>query len=75
MRDAYAKFLLMRNVSQQIPGADLYLLKRRGVFKTTAARSGGAAAWRVSTIDLPPDAIAEIDYRFAALKPYVKGDR
>jgi len=72
-RDAYSKFLLMRNVTQQIPGADLYLLKKRGVFKTTAARTGGAAAWKVKTIDLSADEIAEIDYRFAALKPYLRG--
>ena len=71
VRDAYSRFLLMRNVSQQIPGADLYLLKKRGVFKTTAARTGGAAAWTVKTTELSADDIAEIDYRFAALKPYL----
>lgn len=75
VRDAYAQFLLMRNVSQQIPGADLYLLKKRGVFKTTVSRTGGAAAWKVNSVDLPPDAIAEIDYRFAALKPYLRTDQ
>ena len=72
VRDAYSKFLLMRNVAQQIPGADLYLLKKRGVFKTMAARTGGAAAWKVKTFELAPDEIAEIDFRFAALKPYLK---
>jgi|SRR5262245_2081161 len=72
VRDAYSKFLLMRNVSQQIPGADLYLLKKRGVFKTMATRTGGAAAWKVKTFELAPDEIAEIDFRFAALKPYLK---
>ena len=72
VRDAYGRFLLMRNLSQQIPGVDLYLLKKRGVFKTTAFRTGGAAAWKVNSIELSPDAIAEVEYRFAALKPYVK---
>ena len=71
VRDAFSAFLLMRNVSQQIPGADLYLLKKRGVFKATASRTGGAAAWTVKTIDLKADEIAEIDYRFAALAPYL----
>jgi dihydrodipicolinate synthase/N-acetylneuraminate lyase len=71
-RDGYSRFLLMRNISQQIPGADLYLLKKRGVFKTTATRSGGAAAWTVKTINLSPDEMAEIDDRFATLKPYLK---
>jgi len=72
VREAYSKFLLMRNVSQQIPGADLYLLKKRGVFKTTATRTGGAAAWKVKTFDLSAEEIAEVDYRFAALTPYLK---
>jgi dihydrodipicolinate synthase/N-acetylneuraminate lyase len=72
VRDAYAKFLLMRNAAQQIPGADLYLFKKRGVFKTTVSRTGGAAAWKAVHADLAPDAIAEIDFRFEALKPYLK---
>jgi len=72
VRDAYSKFLLMRNVAQQIPGADLYLLKKRGVFKTLATRTGGAAAWKAKTFELAADEIAEVDYRFAALKPYLK---
>ena len=71
VRDGYSKFLLMRNVAQQIPGADLYLLKKRGVFKTMAARTGGAAAWKVKVTELTADEIAEIDYRFAALAPYL----
>ena len=71
VRDAYSRFLLMRNVAQQIPGADLYLLKKRGIFKTMAARTGGAAAWKVTIAELAADAIAEIDDRFAALAPYL----
>lgn len=71
-RDAYARFLLMRNVSQQIPGADLYLFKKRGIFKTTATRTGGAAAWTVRTFELGADEIAEIEYRFLALAPYLE---
>jgi dihydrodipicolinate synthase/N-acetylneuraminate lyase len=72
VREAYSAFLLMRNVSQQIPGTDLHLLKKRGVFKTTATRTGGAAAWKVKTFDLTAEEIAEVDYRFAALTPYLK---
>jgi dihydrodipicolinate synthase/N-acetylneuraminate lyase len=72
VRDAYGKFLLMRNLSQQVPGVDLYLLKKRGVFKTTAFRTGGAAAWKVNSIELSPDAVAEVEYRFAAVRPYLK---
>jgi dihydrodipicolinate synthase/N-acetylneuraminate lyase len=72
LREAYGRFLLMRNLSQQIPGADLYLFRKRGIFKTMATRTGGAEAWKLKIVDLSPDAIAEIDYRFAALMPYVK---
>ena len=71
LRDAYSRFLLMRNLNQQIPGADLFVMKKRGLFKTTTTRSGGAAAWKAKPLSLTPDAIAEIEYRFAALKPYL----
>jgi len=72
VREAYSRFLLMRNVSQQIPGADLYLFKKRGMFKTMTTRSGGAAAWKARTFELAADEIAEIEYRFAALAPYLQ---
>ena len=75
VRDAYSKFLLMRNLDEQIPGASLYILKKRGIFKTTVTRGGapaGGAAPKISQQHLPPDAIAEIEYRFAALKPHLR---
>jgi dihydrodipicolinate synthase/N-acetylneuraminate lyase len=71
LRDAFGRFLLMRNLSQQIPGVDLYLFKKRGVFKTTVFRTGGAAAWKPNSVTLAPDAIAEVEYRFAGLAPYL----
>jgi len=71
VRDAYSRFLLMRNLNQQIPGADLFVMQKRGVFKTTTTRTGGAAAWKAKPLTLTPEAIAEIEYRFAALKPYL----
>jgi len=64
VRDAYSRFLLMRNLSDQIPGADLYVMKKRGIFKTTATRNRTQYAFT-------PDEIAEIDYRFAGLSPYL----
>ena len=73
--DPYSKFLLMRNLEEQIPGASLYIMKKRGIFKTTVTRAGppvDGAAPKVNQQSLPPDAIAEIDYRFAALRPYVR---
>ena len=67
-RDAYSKFLLMRNAAQQIPGADLYVMKKRGVFKTAVARREGG---KVAEAKLSPEAVAEIDFRFAAIEPYL----
>ena len=55
----------------QIPGTERYIFKKRGVFKSTASRRG-APAGQVIIRDLPPDAIAEIEFRFATLKPYLK---
>jgi 1-pyrroline-4-hydroxy-2-carboxylate deaminase len=71
LRDAYSRFLLMRNINESIPGADLYVMQKRGIFKSTTARTGGFAAWKVKPLSLAPDAIAEIEFRFAALKPYL----
>jgi 4-hydroxy-tetrahydrodipicolinate synthase len=76
LRDAYSKFLLMRNLEEQIPGASLYVMKKRGVFKTMVRRTGPAAADgapKVSEVKLAPDAIEEIEFRFEALKPYLVG--
>jgi dihydrodipicolinate synthase/N-acetylneuraminate lyase len=77
LRDAYSKFLLMRNLSEQVPGADLYVMKKRGVFKTRVTRTGpppaGGAA-PVSERALSNEEIAEIEYRFAALAPYLAAE-
>jgi len=69
--DAFSKLLLMKNCEAQIPGTERYIFKKRGVFKSTASRRG-APAGQVIIRDLPPDAIAEIEFRFATLKPYLK---
>jgi len=75
LRDAYSKFLLMRNINESVPGADLYVMQKRGIFKSTTTRTGGFAAWKPKALTLSPDAIAEIDFRFAALKPYLTAAR
>ena len=54
----------MRNLSDQIPGADLYVMKKRGIFKTIATRNRTQYAFSA-------EEIAEIDYRFAGLAPYL----
>jgi dihydrodipicolinate synthase/N-acetylneuraminate lyase len=69
--DAFSKLLLMKNCEAQIPGTERYIFKKRGVFKSTAARRG-APKGQVIIRDLPPDAIAEIEFRYATLKPYLK---
>jgi 4-hydroxy-tetrahydrodipicolinate synthase len=69
--DAFAKLLLMKNCEAQIPGTDRYIFKKRGVFKSTAQRRG-APAGKAIIPELAPDAIAEIEFRFATLKPYLK---
>ena len=66
--DAFSRFLLIRNAGQQIPGADLYVMKKRGVFKTASVRREGG---KVSEAKLSAEALAEIDSRFDALKPYL----
>jgi dihydrodipicolinate synthase/N-acetylneuraminate lyase len=67
LRDLFSKFLLMRNLSEQLPGVDLYVMKKRGIFKTMVVRTGDGA----KALEFSPDEIAEIEYRLAALQPYL----
>jgi 1-pyrroline-4-hydroxy-2-carboxylate deaminase len=74
LRDAYSKFLLMRNLDEQVPGVNLYVMKKRGIFRTTVTRAAmpvEGSAPKINNLTLPPDAIEEIEYRFAALRPYL----
>ena len=74
LREAYSRFLLMRNLDEQVPGTNLYVMKKRGIFKTTVTRSGAPVPGqppKTNQVVLPPDAIDEIEFRFAALKPYL----
>jgi dihydrodipicolinate synthase/N-acetylneuraminate lyase len=68
--DAYAKWLLMRNCEAKIAGTQRYIFVKRGVFKSAAARPGATGA--MMGHDLSPDAIAEIEMRYAVLKPYLR---
>jgi len=82
MRDAYSKFLLMTNLSTTHPGdslrgIQLYLWKKRGVFRTMVSRQYGPGQTvppspNISELQLSDEDIAEIEYRFDALKPYQK---
>src|SRR5262249_47229265 len=64
LREAYSKWLLMRNLNESVPGADLYVMKKRGIFKTTKTRGRNQA-------ELSAEDIAEIEYRFEGLKPFL----
>jgi dihydrodipicolinate synthase/N-acetylneuraminate lyase len=82
LRDAYAKFLLMANLGDHLPGGglrgfQLYLWKRRGVFKTMVSRHYGPkqtipAKPVFSELQLNKEEIAEIEFRFEALRPHLK---
>lgn len=71
--DAYSKLLLMKNCEFKIPGTERYIFKKRGVFKSTAQRRG-APKGKVIIPELSADAIAEIEYRYSLLKPYLVQD-
>jgi dihydrodipicolinate synthase/N-acetylneuraminate lyase len=64
VRDLYARLLLMLNLDQEIPGTRLYILQKRGMFKTAVSRQ--------REYKLTPEEIAEIEYRFDALTPDLK---
>jgi 4-hydroxy-tetrahydrodipicolinate synthase len=63
-REIFSKLLLLLNCEQQIPGTRLYVMKKRGVFKTMRSRN----------LDFKPtpEAIAEIEFHWAAVKPYLR---
>jgi dihydrodipicolinate synthase/N-acetylneuraminate lyase len=63
LRDCYSRLLLIQNLDNLIPGVRLYVMKKRGVFKTTVSRRGDYS--------FSPQQIEEIEYRFEALKPYL----
>ena len=67
LRDVFSRFLLMRNLGESIPGVDLYVMQKRGVFKATVVRTDKGA----KTLEFSPEERAEIDYRLAAFKPYL----
>jgi 4-hydroxy-tetrahydrodipicolinate synthase len=64
VRELFSKLTLMTTLEQQIPGMRLYVMKKRGVFKTMVSRR--------TEFKAAPEAIREIDDSFAMLKPYLK---
>jgi dihydrodipicolinate synthase/N-acetylneuraminate lyase len=63
-RDLFSRLLLMLECEQQIPGTRQYLMKKRGVFKTTISRQ------REFGVDAK--AAAEIDFNCESLRPYLR---
>ena len=77
VRDAYSRFLLMRNLNEAIPGTDLYVMKKRGIFKTTVRRTSAPTTTgpaKLNEFTPTPVERDEIEFRFAALKPYLTPD-
>lgn len=82
VRDIYSKLLLLFNLGQHLPGGDLrgfqlYLWQKRGVFKNRISRQYGPNRSIpdkpvFTELKLTVDEIAEIDFRFEALRPYLK---
>ena len=77
--DLFAKYLLMTNLRETIPGGhlrgfSLYVLKKRGIFKNTVSRDyvtpgDTSGKWKLETHVFTPDEIAEIEDRLSRLAP------
>ncbi len=63
-RELYGKTLLLTNLRRQIPGTPLYVMKKRGVFKTIVSRE--------QEIKLTAEEIQEIEFNFDSMKPYLR---
>ena len=81
LKDMYSKLTLMFNLSQTHPGNlrgySLHLLKMRGVFRTMISRQYGPGSSTpakpiIQNLTLSNEEIAEIEWRFQSLKPYLK---
>ena len=68
-RTVFASLLLMLNEMRQFAGVPQYIMKKRGVFKTMVGRGHDG---KRTEVHLKPDEIAEIDWNFEAMKPYLK---
>jgi 4-hydroxy-tetrahydrodipicolinate synthase len=62
-RELFSKLLLMINLDQEIPGTRQYVMKKRGIFKTTASRQIEAK--------LSPQQVDEIEFNLRAIEPYL----
>ncbi|MDP6582427.1 MAG: hypothetical protein QF681_17380, partial [Vicinamibacterales bacterium] len=58
------KLLQMLNLDSLIPGVRLYVLRKRGLFKTLVSRRGEYSFTQAE--------IDEIEHRFGALEPHLR---
>src|SRR6185295_1592275 len=63
-RELFGRLLVLINMETQAAGTRQYIMKKRGVFKTTVSRQKEG--------HLMPEATAEIDFNFEGLRPYLK---
>jgi 4-hydroxy-tetrahydrodipicolinate synthase len=63
-QEIFARLLLMAECDAQVPGTREYVMKKRGVFKTSVSR--------VRNNNFSPEAVAEIEFHFSAIKPYLR---
>jgi len=63
-RELFGRLLVLINMETQAAGTRQYIMKKRGVFKTTMSRQKEG--------HLTPEAMAEIDFNFEGLRPYLK---
>lgn len=63
-REIFPKLLLMLNCDEQVPGTRQYIMKKRGVFKTTVSRLGD--------VRYTSQAIDEIEFCWEACKPHLR---
>ena len=78
---AFAQYLLMMNLKETIPGGhlrgfNLYVLKKRGIFKNHVSREYAdkehtPGKWKLEERTFTPGEIAEIEDRYARLMPYL----
>jgi len=71
-RAIFAAMLLVTNVMRHVPNVTPYLMRKRGVFKTTVTRREGTGGVVHEDPPLDADQIAEIDWNFEALRPYLR---
>jgi 4-hydroxy-tetrahydrodipicolinate synthase len=63
-RELFGRLLVLINMESQTQGTRQYVMKKRGVFKTTVSRQREG--------QLTAEAKAEIDFNLEGLKPYLK---